>query len=387
MPRSGTILTIFVASPSDVSEERNRLEVVVDHLNVALARHTGVILEVLRWERDTSPAFGKDSQAVINSQIPQDFDIFIGILWHTIGTATGRAESGTLEEYELAKARYDEDQNSVRLMFYFKEEAPSSLADIDPDQLKSVQKFKSMIGEKALYSTFYTTEDFSEKVRNDLLKHVLDMTKENSLPDHEKGAISENDSCTDDDFDDGLFELEEKFEEEIDALSAVTERMAEAITDIGASASERTDELNSLKGDGKKIANAQERQELRTRMKRILKVMSGDMNGFVSRMKTELPLFRKHLDVGLKSFVKAIPIYLELDEERTDLKQTFTTVLESMDLMLESMEGFHESVHNLPKMTAAFSRSRKETEKVLRDVIEITRDGRESLGGALSLLP
>ena len=46
------------------------------------------LLELLRWERDTSPAFGKDPQSVINKQIPQDFDIIIGILLHRIGSAT-----------------------------------------------------------------------------------------------------------------------------------------------------------------------------------------------------------------------------------------------------------------------------------------------------------
>ena len=80
MPRNATILTIFVASPSDVSEERELLDRIVARTNSLLARITPVRLELLRWERDTSPAFGKDPQSVINKQIPQDFDIFIGIL-------------------------------------------------------------------------------------------------------------------------------------------------------------------------------------------------------------------------------------------------------------------------------------------------------------------
>ena len=103
MPRNEIILSVFVASPSDVSEERDCLDKVVAGINTALARRVGVRLELLRWERDTSPSFGKDAQEVINHQIPP-YDIFIGILWHTIGSPTARAQSGTIEEFELAKA-------------------------------------------------------------------------------------------------------------------------------------------------------------------------------------------------------------------------------------------------------------------------------------------
>ena len=120
MPRRETIITIFVASPNDVTDERDSLDTIVHEVNSAHARRTGVRLELLRWERDVSPAVGKDPQAVVNDQIPQDYDIFVGILWNRLGSPTSRADSGTVEEYEMAKERHDKDPNSVRLMLYFK---------------------------------------------------------------------------------------------------------------------------------------------------------------------------------------------------------------------------------------------------------------------------
>ena len=104
MPRKETVLRIFVASPSNILDERDRLAEVVDNVNSVLARDTGVRLDLLRYEEDASPDFGKDAQDVINRQIPQDYDIFIGIMWHTVGSSTNRAESGTIEEYQLAKS-------------------------------------------------------------------------------------------------------------------------------------------------------------------------------------------------------------------------------------------------------------------------------------------
>ena len=70
----------------------------------------------MRWETHAYPNFGIDAQDVINEQIPDDYDLFVGIMWCRYGTPTGRAGSGTVEEFERAKARYDADKNSVQLM-------------------------------------------------------------------------------------------------------------------------------------------------------------------------------------------------------------------------------------------------------------------------------
>ena len=196
MPRKEISLSVFVASPSDVSEERDRLDAIIQEINSTHARRTGVRLDLLRWERDASPEIGKDAQAVINEQIPP-CDIFIGILWHTIGSPTKRAESGTIEEFELAKKRYDENPNSVRIMLYFKTTAPLLLAEIDPDQHKRVANFKSRVREAGLYGEFATADDFANQVQRHLTKHVLDW---------QEGG---DDGQATDELDEGILDLEE----------------------------------------------------------------------------------------------------------------------------------------------------------------------------------
>ena len=42
---------------------------------------------------------GSDPQQIINSQVSDEYDIFIGILWTRFGTPTERAGSGTEEEF------------------------------------------------------------------------------------------------------------------------------------------------------------------------------------------------------------------------------------------------------------------------------------------------
>ena len=122
-------------------------------------------------------------------------------------------------------------------------------------------------------------------------------------------------------------------------------------------------------------------------MKRIMNDASEDMGEFVLRMEAELPSYKLHLSKGVETFARAVPIYFELDENKVELKANLAMLLESMDKMLESMQSFRDSVHGLPRATTSLVKSRKSTERVLQDVIDVTTGAKASLEGALSLLP
>jgi hypothetical protein len=133
MAKKALLLQLFVASPSDVAAEREQLEGLV-------AEQNKIFCELLKWETDVRPAFGVDPQAVVNSQIGDEYDIFIGILWSRFGTETPRAESGTMEEFERAYSRM-KSTGKPEIMVYFKD-APVPPSKIDPTQLQKVQDFK-----------------------------------------------------------------------------------------------------------------------------------------------------------------------------------------------------------------------------------------------------
>jgi len=135
MPRQLTQIRVFVASPSDLAQERQALEDVVRELNLAWSDQLQVVLELVMWETHVSPGISTDAQAVVNEQIRDDFDIFLGLLWSRFGTPTPRAASGTQEEFERALTRHRTDVESVRIMMYFKT-APVS-PDCDVDQLRA----------------------------------------------------------------------------------------------------------------------------------------------------------------------------------------------------------------------------------------------------------
>ena len=124
MPRQETILSVFVASPSDVDEERNRLEEVIRDLNTAWAKELAIRLELVRWETHAYPSFGDDAQAVINEQIPDDCDLFVGLMWYRFGTPTGRAGSGTVEEFNRAKERFDANPDDLQICLLYTSPSP-----------------------------------------------------------------------------------------------------------------------------------------------------------------------------------------------------------------------------------------------------------------------
>ena len=162
---------VFVASPGDVAAERDALSKLVAELNQtisAVAPEKGLTLEIVRWETHAYPAPGRP-QAVINDQL-HDFDIFVGIMWTRFGTPSGKAQSGTEEEFDLAYTNWRE-HGRPHLMFYFCQTPvapPASPAEAE--QLVRVINFRQRLSELALVWDYGNHSDFADTVRPHLLK-------------------------------------------------------------------------------------------------------------------------------------------------------------------------------------------------------------------------
>jgi hypothetical protein len=160
--RSSTIVQVFVASPSDVEEEGDILESIILELYKSWSKSLGVTFGLVRWETDTYPGTGADPQSIINSQIGDTYDVFIGIIWSRFGTPTSRAPSGTAEEFHRAVSRIKDGAPDV--MIYFKD-APINLSRIDLKQLEKVKEFKESISDVSLYSVFEDLAGFTSSLR------------------------------------------------------------------------------------------------------------------------------------------------------------------------------------------------------------------------------
>ncbi|MGA2887019.1 MAG: hypothetical protein ABSE51_03145 [Terracidiphilus sp.] len=91
---SAIVLSVLIASPSDVSEERDVVTQSIHQWNAAHFSTTGIMLNPVRWESDAYPASGDRPQAILHKQIVESGDILIGIFGYKLGTPTGAAQSG-----------------------------------------------------------------------------------------------------------------------------------------------------------------------------------------------------------------------------------------------------------------------------------------------------
>src|ERR1700683_1063870 len=111
------IIRVFVGSPSELSEERIRLDEVIREVNLLTGVTLGLRLESVKWETDTYPGIGVETQAVIDEQIGDTYDIFMGMLWTKFGTPTLDAGSGTEHEFQRAYQQHKKNPDKLKIMF------------------------------------------------------------------------------------------------------------------------------------------------------------------------------------------------------------------------------------------------------------------------------
>jgi hypothetical protein len=92
-------IKIFVSSPSDVKSERKIVLDVVDEINKIRGLHQNFHVDCYVWEGRLLSGWG-GFQEKINPEL-EDTDIFVGILWSSLGTPTKDSKSGTLEELKI----------------------------------------------------------------------------------------------------------------------------------------------------------------------------------------------------------------------------------------------------------------------------------------------
>jgi len=121
------------------------------------------------WEYNAVPTMGDRPQEIINKQVLKNADLLVGIFWTRIGTPTGKAVSGSVEEIE----KHIDSGKPAMLYFSNKPVAPAS---INQEQYQAVEKLKKEYQSKGLTGTFDTLEDFKTKFQRHLSIKLNDGT-------------------------------------------------------------------------------------------------------------------------------------------------------------------------------------------------------------------
>ncbi len=95
---------IVISSPDDIKEEHKVISEVIEFWNITSSEDYGATIEPVSWRTHATSEIGDRPQAIINKQLElKDCDILVAIFWTRVGTPTGKAESGTIEEIEEFK--------------------------------------------------------------------------------------------------------------------------------------------------------------------------------------------------------------------------------------------------------------------------------------------
>jgi hypothetical protein len=156
---------ILIASPSDLVEERQAATETINEWNAQHAASMSVVLLPVKWETHALPHTGIRPQAAINVQLVQDCDLLIGLFWTKIGTDTGVAESGTVEEIDQFVAA------GKPAMLYFSSR-PIDPNKIDLKQQKRLRAFQKSTYENALVGQFSSVDELQRVLLRDLLGQI-----------------------------------------------------------------------------------------------------------------------------------------------------------------------------------------------------------------------
>lgn len=172
------VLNVFLASPSDLKEERKITRSVVDDLNQSLGRVFDWHIELLGWE-DTLPGCGRP-QAVIDEDVDK-CDLFVGMLWKRWGQHTGTYTSGFEEEFERARERR-KHTGTPEIWLFFKRLDPSETEDPGV-QLTSVLAFRESLvrSKEFLFKDFDDTPDWRRKLQTYLSTYVAKLGRESLI--------------------------------------------------------------------------------------------------------------------------------------------------------------------------------------------------------------
>ncbi|MFC1713080.1 hypothetical protein ACFL6S_05400 [Candidatus Poribacteria bacterium] len=187
MPHQALVYTILIASPSDVAEERRVIPEVIQAWNAVNFIDRRVALLPVLWETHSTPEMGDRPQAIINRQLVETSNILIGVFWTRLGTPTGQAESGTVEEIEeFMKA-------GKPVLLYFSS-VPLPPDNIDLEQYSKVQALKEKYKKEGVIATYESVDQLRGLLRrhlSDTIRSMISGGEEEIAEDEDMYFLSE----------------------------------------------------------------------------------------------------------------------------------------------------------------------------------------------------
>lgn len=166
MSYPATVLKVMIASPSDVKDERTAIREIIYEWNDLHSEERGLVLLPVAWETHSSPGMGERPQGIINKQVLNGCDLLVAAFWTRLGSPTGKAASGTVEELE------EHLSGGKAAMIYFSSK-PVAPANLEPDQWTALAAFRESLMQRGLFQDYEDLQDFRTKFSRQLLQTIM----------------------------------------------------------------------------------------------------------------------------------------------------------------------------------------------------------------------
>ncbi len=376
MPQQQVILNVFLASPSDVSYEREVIQNIINELNKTWSKNLNLRLELLRWETDVVPSFGEYSQGVINKQIGSDYDIFIGLLWSKFGMPTKDYESGTEEEFYRAYELHNSGKD-IDLLIYFKND-PIAFEDIDPHQIQKIKEFKQTIQNLGGVYGITSNDNFEGKLRSHL-SVIIQKWKDRLYRNNKNEALSPTNlmknsyisetitEAQDIEDEEGIIDLDEKAKEALAKCESIINNIAESLAEFNKTTTSYTEQITQLTAAKASI----------TTLKFSINQFSKVIYDFSSNLDILGNEYKVHTNLSIDSLTKLLVIYADSGNSQDailDIITASTTLTNSVNTALPATIEFLNSVKDMPRMTTELNRSKKVLIKSLEQLVSYLQD-------------
>jgi hypothetical protein len=376
MAYQATIVTIFISSPGDVKSERQFIIDEIQSWNQRNSEKSGCFLSPRTWEDVVAPDQDQYSQNVINQQIGDSYDVFLGLMWSRFGTPTQAADSGTEEEYDRAIERKNSGTH-LNLSFFFKtSDVPMSL--IDADQITKVSEFKKKI---SAAGCFY--KEFSEdihlsrglnilfdKIARNLEKYpILDgmiaiPADKLVLPSEKQTIPSDNTGASDEDAL-GLFDLSDMMERTTAAIVVLVSDWGNEIELLGAAMKDSTEQLNNMSKFG------QPDQQL---VRKKVSQTAEQLDQFAEFGEAKIEEIESEMSEFISTFQGIADVSKDFNSTQDDIDNTAHSIEQLVVGMEGAMDGtrsFADSVAALPRLSKEFNKSRARVVRVQKKFLDL----------------
>ena len=175
-------LELFVASPGDVSSERQAVTRVVAELERTIGSVLEINIRPFLWEHDLGPGVDLGGpQAIVDAHSNlARCNILVGVFWNRLGTRTQDGKTGTEHEFWSAFERWKRE-GSPHIMLYFSKKRLEPEAAI-LEEGRVVTDFRTSLPREVFSWRYKSPQHFENLFREHLTRHVMQVWNERGRP-------------------------------------------------------------------------------------------------------------------------------------------------------------------------------------------------------------